>query len=60
MTDATDFAEGEPDPEPSTAMRWVYAEDWPSETPPSWGFGDGDSDAGGAAAGDGRRRRAAD
>jgi hypothetical protein len=20
-------------------MRWVYAEDWPSETPPAWGFG---------------------
>ena len=29
--DATEFAEAEPDPEPSTAMRWVYAEDWPSE-----------------------------
>jgi 2-oxoisovalerate dehydrogenase E1 component alpha subunit len=42
VTDATDFAEGEPDPEPSTAMRWVYAEDWPSETPPPWGFGSGD------------------
>jgi 2-oxoisovalerate dehydrogenase E1 component alpha subunit len=42
VNDATDFAEGEPDPEPSTAMRWVYAEDWPSETPPPWGFGSGD------------------
>ncbi|HEY7827140.1 MAG TPA: thiamine pyrophosphate-dependent enzyme, partial [Candidatus Limnocylindrales bacterium] len=41
VDDATDFAEAEPDPEPSTAMRWVYAEDWPSETPPPWGFGDG-------------------
>ena len=40
VTDATDFAEGEPDPLPSTEMRWVYAEDWPSETPPSWGFGE--------------------
>ena len=40
-TDATDFAEAEPDPDPSTAMRWVYAEDWPSETPPPWGLGDG-------------------
>ena len=59
VTDATDFAEGEPDPEPSTAMRWVYAEDWPSETPPPWGFGEGDGashgsetapDAGGAGA----------
>jgi len=42
VTDATDFAEGEPDPDPSTAMRWVFAEDWPSETPPPWSFGDGD------------------
>ena len=41
VTDATDFAEAEADPEPSTAMRWVYAEDWPSETPPPWGFGEG-------------------
>ena len=49
VTDATDFAEGEPDPEASTAMRWVYAQDWPSETPPPWGFGDGsDGDEGGA------------
>ena len=40
--DATEFAEAEPDPDPSTAMRWVYAEDWPAETPPPWGFGDGE------------------
>jgi hypothetical protein len=20
-------------------MQWVFAEDWPGETPPSWGFG---------------------
>ena len=39
VDDATDHAEAEPDPDPSTAMRWVYAEDWPSETPPSWGLG---------------------
>jgi 2-oxoisovalerate dehydrogenase E1 component alpha subunit len=39
--DATEFAEAEPDPEPSTAMRGVYAEEWPAETPPPWGFGDG-------------------
>ena len=39
--DATEFAEAEPDPDPSTAMRWVYAEDWPSETPPPWGLGEG-------------------
>jgi 2-oxoisovalerate dehydrogenase E1 component alpha subunit len=47
VDDATDFAEAEPDPQPSTAMRWVYAEDWPSETPPPWGFGDGDVSAAG-------------
>ena len=39
--DATEFAEAEPDPDPATAMDWVYAEDWPSETPPPWGFGGG-------------------
>ena len=39
--DATEFAEAEPDPDPSTAMRWVYAEDWPSEGPPPWGLGTG-------------------
>jgi len=39
VDDATTFAESEPDPEPSTAMRWVYAEDWPGETPPPWSFG---------------------
>ena len=31
----------EPDPDPSTAMRWVYAEEWPSEGPPPWGLGGG-------------------
>ncbi|MEO8470399.1 MAG: thiamine pyrophosphate-dependent dehydrogenase E1 component subunit alpha [Chloroflexota bacterium] len=39
--DATEFAEAEPDPNPSTAMRWVYAEEWPSEGPPPWGLGGG-------------------
>ena len=39
--DATEYAEAQPDPDPSTAMRWVYAEEWPSETPPPWGFGEG-------------------
>jgi 2-oxoisovalerate dehydrogenase E1 component alpha subunit len=39
VEDATDYAESQPDPDPSTAMRWVYAEDWPSETPPPWGLG---------------------
>jgi len=32
-------AEGQPDPQPSTAMKHVYAQDWPSETPPPWGLG---------------------
>ena len=22
-------------------MKWVYAEDWPGETPPAWGIGGG-------------------
>jgi 2-oxoisovalerate dehydrogenase E1 component alpha subunit len=66
--DATEFAESEPDPTPSTAMRWVYAEDWPSEGPPPWGVGgagpgeggsgeggsgDGPGDSGSGAAGSG-------
>ena len=51
VTDATDFAEAEPDPQPSTAMRWVYAEDWPSETPLPWGFGDEAADAPGRTGG---------
>ncbi len=40
---ATEHAEAEPDPEPVTAMRWVYAEEWPGETPPPWGLGGQDS-----------------
>ena len=40
VDDATDYAEGQPDPDPSTAMKWVFAEDWPSETPPPWGLGE--------------------
>ena len=48
--DATEYAEAQPDPDPSTAMRWVYAEEWPSETPPPWGLGE--AAAGVAAAGD--------
>ena len=43
---APDYAEAQPDPDPSTAMRWVFAEDWPSETPPAWGFGGGHGLAG--------------
>jgi 2-oxoisovalerate dehydrogenase E1 component alpha subunit len=38
--DATEYAEAQPDPSPSTAMKWVYAEDWPSEGPPPWGLGE--------------------
>ena len=38
--DATEYAEAQPDPQPATAMKWVYAEDWPSETPPPWGMGE--------------------
>jgi 2-oxoisovalerate dehydrogenase E1 component alpha subunit len=40
VDDATDYAESQPDPTPSTAMKWVFAEDWPSETPPPWGLGE--------------------
>jgi 2-oxoisovalerate dehydrogenase E1 component alpha subunit len=40
VDDATDYAEAQPDPSPTTAMKWVFAEDWPSETPPPWGFGE--------------------
>ena len=39
VDDATDYAEAQPDPDPSTAMKHVFAEDWPSETPPPWGLG---------------------
>jgi 2-oxoisovalerate dehydrogenase E1 component alpha subunit len=39
VDDATEYAESQDDPDPSTAMRWVFAEDWPSESPPAWGFG---------------------
>jgi 2-oxoisovalerate dehydrogenase E1 component alpha subunit len=41
VNDATEYAEAQPDPDPSTAMRWVYAQEWPSEAPPPWGFGEG-------------------
>ncbi|HEV8546154.1 MAG TPA: thiamine pyrophosphate-dependent dehydrogenase E1 component subunit alpha [Candidatus Limnocylindrales bacterium] len=39
VDDATEYAESQPDPDPSTAMKWVFAEDWPGETPPAWGMG---------------------
>jgi 2-oxoisovalerate dehydrogenase E1 component alpha subunit len=55
---ATDHAEAEPDPDPSTAMRWVYAESWPSETPPPWGLGGrGHGEAGSGEAGSGGEPR---
>ncbi len=41
IDEATDYAENAPDPDPKTAMKWVFAEDWPGETPPAWGFGGG-------------------
>ena len=44
---ATDHCEAAADPDPATAMRWVFAEDWPSETPPPWGFGAGGGSHGG-------------
>jgi 2-oxoisovalerate dehydrogenase E1 component alpha subunit len=40
VDDATEYAESQPDPQPSTAMRWVFAEEWPGETPPPWGMGE--------------------
>ncbi|HET9344108.1 MAG TPA: thiamine pyrophosphate-dependent dehydrogenase E1 component subunit alpha [Candidatus Limnocylindrales bacterium] len=42
VDDATEYAETQPDPDPATAMRWVFAEDWPGETPPAWGLGEGE------------------
>ena len=43
VDDATQYAESQPDPDPATAMKWVFAEDWPGETPPAWGMGGGTS-----------------
>ena len=38
------------DPTPETAMQWVFAEDWPGETPPPWGMtgGHDGAESGGA------------
>jgi 2-oxoisovalerate dehydrogenase E1 component alpha subunit len=41
VTDATDYAEAQPDPDPATALDWVYAEHWPGEAPPPWHPGPG-------------------
>ena len=38
VDEATDYSEAAAEPSPETAMKWVYAEDWPGETPPPWGF----------------------
>ena len=38
VDEATDYSEAAAEPDPATAMKWVYAEDWPGETPPTWGF----------------------
>jgi 2-oxoisovalerate dehydrogenase E1 component alpha subunit len=51
VDDATDYAESQPDPQPATAMKWVFAEDWASELPPPWGLGE--AEASGEASGDG-------
>ena len=39
VDDATEYSESQPDPDPATAMKWVFAEEWPGETPPPWGMG---------------------
>lgn len=36
VDDATEFAEAAPDPDPYTAVDWVYGERWPGETLPPW------------------------
>jgi 2-oxoisovalerate dehydrogenase E1 component alpha subunit len=46
VDEATQYAESQPDPDPRTATKWVFAEDWASEAPPvDWaaevGFYDG-------------------
>ena len=52
VDDATDHAESEADPDPFTAVDWVYGEAWPSEAPPPW-HPAGPASAGGAASGGG-------
>jgi len=41
VDDATALAAAQPDPTVESAMQWVFAEPWPSESPPAWGFGSG-------------------
>jgi 2-oxoisovalerate dehydrogenase E1 component alpha subunit len=38
VEDATTYAEEAAEPDPATAMKWVFEEDWPGESPPPWGF----------------------
>jgi 2-oxoisovalerate dehydrogenase E1 component alpha subunit len=47
VDDATDYAESQPDPSPSTAMHWVFAEQWPGESAPPWGMGEDAAEGGG-------------
>jgi len=53
VEDATDYAEAEPDPDPATALDWVYAEHWPGETAPPWHGAVRGSGAAGAGGGHG-------
>jgi 2-oxoisovalerate dehydrogenase E1 component alpha subunit len=39
VDDATDFAEGQPDPDPATATWWVFAEDGPPDWVAPWAGG---------------------
>ena len=39
VDDATAYAEAQPDPDPTTAMDWVFAERWAVRGGPAWGFG---------------------
>ena len=36
VEDATDFSEAEPDPDPATAMDWVFGDAADNEAPPPW------------------------
>jgi 2-oxoisovalerate dehydrogenase E1 component alpha subunit len=38
VDEATEYSESAADPDPANAMKWVFAEDWPGESPPTWGF----------------------
>jgi TPP-dependent pyruvate/acetoin dehydrogenase alpha subunit len=44
VDDATDFSEGQPDPDPATATWWVFAEDGPAEWVPPWAGGPATAD----------------